>query len=101
SERNGNPRNRSILVRGGKETNWDALSKGDRRGYRANRSRRRKAVAVWCSDSGTPDPANSNSGGMPRLERVTAPQRYAGKVMRGIQSSVRRKLRANVGGIDI
>src|SRR3989440_4060379 len=64
---------RSILVRGGKETNWDALSKGDRRGYRANRSRRRKAVAVWCSDSGTPDPAHSNSGRMPRLERVTAP----------------------------
>src|SRR2546427_10275654 len=86
---------------GRKETNRDALSKGDRRGYRANRSRRGKAVAVWCSDSGTPDLANSNSGGTARLERLTASYRYAGKVIRGIESSVARESTAKGGGVDI
>ena len=101
SVRNGNPRNRSILVRGGKGINRDALSKGDRKGHWANRIPRRKTWEMWSSDSGTPYLANANSGGMPRPERVTAPSRYAGKVIRRIQSSVRRISRVNVGGIDI
>src|SRR3989304_7197711 len=60
---NGNPRNRSILVRGGKEIKRDALSKGDRRGHRANRIRPCKGVEMWCSDSGTSYLANSKSPG--------------------------------------
>ena len=59
SVRNGDPRDRSILVRGGKGINRDALSKGDRRGRWANRIPHRKVREVWCSDSGTPSLVNA------------------------------------------
>ncbi len=59
SVRIGNPRDRSILVRGGKGINRDALSKGDRRGRWANRIPRRKVREMWCSDSGTPSLVNA------------------------------------------
>ncbi len=39
----GNPPNGNILVGGGKETNWDPLSRGDRKGASPNQTCRRRA----------------------------------------------------------
>jgi hypothetical protein len=48
----GNPGNRNILVPGGKETNRDAASKGDRKRQRANRIISRKGKKMWSVESG-------------------------------------------------
>jgi len=36
SVRSGNPLNRNILIRGGRETNWDFLTSGERKGISLN-----------------------------------------------------------------
>ena len=48
SERIGNAGNWNVLVPAGKETNWDALSKSDRKAHKANRILNGNIVEMWC-----------------------------------------------------
>ena len=51
SETKGNPGNWNVLVPGGKEINWDAVSKSDRTQHKANWIFCSNIEEMWCLDS--------------------------------------------------
>jgi hypothetical protein len=50
SETKGNPGNWNVLVPGGKEINWDAVSKSDRKQHKANWIFCSNVGEMWCLD---------------------------------------------------